>query len=312
MKSIFERACCFSLFKNSKLCLFVLKRKMRKKELILNLKETSNLLILKLIFKLAIPLILTSFLQVTYQLIDAFWVGKLGQQAIAAISLSYPLIFLMIALSIGFSMAGGILIAQHKGKGDWNGILFSFNQSLLVSFISGVLMLLIGLIFSESVLTFLTKNEKIFQMAYQYVFFSLWGIPMIFIFNTVQSALRSLGEVKIPFFIILLTVFLNFFLDPLFMFGGSFIPAWGVSGVALATLVTETLSAILILIFIFRKKEIGLTIKRIYLVPKKVWIGKIFQLGVSSSLESSSRSIGMVLMTFIVALLGTTVVASFR
>jgi|GEM_PF-1453447 len=235
-RNLHKRACCLGKFvQHSKLCLFLRKNKLPKKELVSNLGKNSGQSILKLIFQLAIPLILASFLQVAYQLIDAFWVGKLGQKAIAAVSLSYPLIFLTIALSVGFSMAGGILIAQYSGRGDRKGVLLSFNQSLMVSFLAGFLMMLIGLVFSKPVIAFLTKDKEVFQMAYQYVFFSLWGVPIIFIFNAVQSALRSVKEVKLPLLIILSTVILNFFLDPLFMFGKGFVPAWGVSGVALAT-----------------------------------------------------------------------------
>gem|GEM_PF-1597171 len=76
-------------------------------------------------------------------------------------------------------------------------------------------------------------------------------------------------------------------------------------------LATEALSVVLALAIVFGKRELGLEIKKEYLIPQKEWIGKIFQLGIPSSLESSSRSIGMALMTFIIASLGTTIIASF-
>ncbi len=72
-------------------------------------------------------------------------------------------------------MAGGILIAQYSGRGDRKGVLLSFNQSLMVSFLAGFLMMLIGLVFSKPVIAFLTKDKEVFQMAYQYVFF-LYGV----------------------------------------------------------------------------------------------------------------------------------------
>ena len=74
--------------------------------------------ILKALFTLAIPIVFANILQTAYQLVDTFWVGRLGAEAVAAVSLSFPIIFLIISLGGGLSIAGTILVSQYKGRGD--------------------------------------------------------------------------------------------------------------------------------------------------------------------------------------------------
>jgi len=110
--------------------------------------------------------------------------------------------------------------------------------------------------------------------------------------------------------IVLITVVLNFFLDPLFMLGWNFIPAMGVSGVALATFITQYISA-MIGIVILVKGNYGVKLRLEDLKPRKAWTKKIFKLGFPSSIEHSSRAFGMVLMTFVVSIFGTLAVAAY-
>ncbi|MBU0613974.1 MATE family efflux transporter, partial [Patescibacteria group bacterium] len=100
-----------------------------------------------------------------------------------------------------------------------------------------------------------------------------------------------------------------YFIDPLFMFGWYFIPAMGVGGVAVATLITEYLAAILGLGLIISGKYIRISLSDLW--PKIDWMKKLITLGIPSSIEGSSRSLGMVLMTFLVSTLGTITVASY-
>jgi putative MATE family efflux protein len=125
-----------------------------------------------------------------------------------------------------------------------------------------------------------------------------------------QSVLRGVGEVRLPMLIISVTVFLNFLLDPVFMFGWGPIPPMGVAGVAWATLITESLSA-LVGLSIFLAGKYDMRIKLKYLVLQKSWIKQLLKLGTPSSLEMSSRSFGMILMTFIVSTFGTLAVAAY-
>ncbi|MBU0456984.1 MAG: MATE family efflux transporter [Nanoarchaeota archaeon] len=276
----------------------------------MNREKLLNGSITKSLLAIAVPIIFANILQTVYQLIDTFWVGRLGIEAVAAVSLSFPILFFMISLAMGLVMATSILVAQYNGKGDKNKVSFTVGQSFSLIVIMATILAIIGYFSSHYLLSFLTNNLLVLEQATSYLQISFMAILAMFIYNLFQSSLRGVGEVKVPLIIILIAVILNFFLDPVLMFGWKFIPAMGVSGVALATLVTEYLSAIIgVIILVHGRYGIRLRLKDLKL--RFFWIKKIFKLGLPSSLEMSSRSFGMVLMTFVVSLFGTLTIASF-
>ena len=201
--------------------------------------------VLRSIFKISVPVILANALQSVYQLTDTFWVGRLGAEAVAAVSLSFPILFFLTSFAMGLAMAGSILIAQYYGRQDKEMISLTAGQTLSLTIIISVILSAIGFPLSGYLLSFLTQDANVLIPATQYLQISFIAIIAMFIYNIFQSALRGVGEVKLPMFIILVAVVLNFFLDPLFMFGYGFIPAMGVPGVALATLITEYLCAVI-------------------------------------------------------------------
>ena len=266
--------------------------------------------VLKSILMISIPVIFANILQTVYQLIDTFWVGRLGTEAVAAVSLSFPILFFLISFAMGLAMAGSILIAQYNGKGNKEKVSYIAGQTFTLVVIIAAILSVIGFFSSHYLLSFFTKDALVLQQATSYLKISFIAIVAMFIYNIFQSVLRGVGEVKIPMLIIFSTVVLNFFLDPLFMFGWRFIPAMGVSGVALATLITEFLSAIVGIILLFNGRY-GVKIRLKDLKLNMSWAKKLFKLGLPSSIEHSSRSFGMILMTFVVSLLGTLTIAAY-
>ncbi|MFA6458018.1 MAG: MATE family efflux transporter [Patescibacteria group bacterium] len=266
--------------------------------------------IVKSILMISIPIILVNTIQTVYQLIDTFWVGRIGTTAVAAVSLSFPITFLLNSFAMGFAMAGSILVAQFNGRGDRRGVALVTGQTLafvtLVSLAIGAL----GYFGAEWALSFLTHDPAVLAPAADYLRISFLAMPAVFIFVIFQSMLRGIGDVRLPLLISIATVVLNFFLDPLFLFGWNFIPPLGVAGVAFATLITESLSAVVGLIFLFSKKyNLGVRLSD-FRIQKK-WLKKIFLLGFPSSIEMSARSLGMVLVTLIVTGFGTLAIATY-
>ncbi|MDD4352424.1 MAG: MATE family efflux transporter [Candidatus Gracilibacteria bacterium] len=266
--------------------------------------------VMKSIIMISVPIILANTLQSVYQLIDTFWVGRLGEEAVAAVSLSFPILFLLTSFAMGLAMAGSILIAQYNGRGDTEHVCLATGQTFALVSSVAIFLSIIGYLSSEFLLSFLTDDPTVLKDATSYLqisFIAMWGMFSFVIF---QSAMRGVGRVKLPMIIVLITVILNFFLDPIFMFGWKFIPPMGVSGVALATLATEYLSALIgIIILASGKFHIKLRLQDLWL--RASWVKRLSKLGLPSSLEHSSRSIGMVIMTFIVAMFGTSIVAAF-
>ena len=266
--------------------------------------------IIKALLMISLPIIFANVLQTVYQLIDTFWVGRLGTEAVAAVSLSFPILFFLSSIAMGLTMAGSILVAQYNGKGNKEYVSLATGQTLSLVGIIAILISTVGYFSSNFLLSLMTNDSIVLIQATSYLQISFLGMLATFLYFIFQSSLRGIGEVKFPMYIILFTVILNFFLDPLFMFGYKFIPAMGVAGVAIATVITQTISATIGIIVLMRGTfNIKLKIRDLKL--RLAWIKKIIRLGLPSSLEHSSRTFGMVIMTFLISTFGTLAVASY-
>lgn len=272
-----------------------------------NLTEGS---IFKSLISLAVPIIFANILQTAYQLTDTFWVGRLGVSAVAAVSISFPIVFLIISLGSGFAMAGTILVAQYKGKNNQKAINHISSQTIVIIFIISVILALIGYFLSPVLISLMGAEQDVYLGAVSYMKILFIGMVFMLIYMIFQSLMRGVGEVKIPVYIVLITVILNLFLDPLFIFGYKFIPAFGVGGAAVATVVTQSIAAIIGLIFLFRGNyEIKLSLKNFKFDFSL--IKKMFKIGLPASIEQSTRALGITVMTFLVASFGTMTLAAY-
>lgn len=266
--------------------------------------------ILQWLLKLALPILIGNLLQSAYQFVDAYWVGRLGKEAVAAVSISWPIIFLIIALWTGFSMAGTILISQYAGAKNKAMINKSASQTILITIIISIILWLIGFSQVENILHYMSIDSSVSDQATTFMQITFLGISFTFIFSIVQSILRGIGEVKVPMYIIIGTVILNFILDPLFILWRGPIPALGVKGAALATLGTQGLATGIGLILLFQG-HYDIKLQRKDFQPDFWFIKKILWLGFPSSLEMAIRALGMVVMTSLIAGFGTIALAGF-
>jgi len=274
------------------------------------MKQKPENSILKSLLKLAIPIVLANILYSAYQITDTFWVGRIGPEAVAAVSLSFPIIFFIISLGGGMAVAGGILVAQYKGKKDYKKLNFIAGQTFLMMIIASIILSIVGYLVSPTLVRLMGADPSVVTSAISYMQISFLGLIFMFIFFAFQSLMRGVGDVKAPALIVLSTVLLNLILDPLFIMGYKSIPAFGVTGAAIATIFTQALSAIIGIIILFRGKH-GVRIKKIDLKPKLTVIKRVFLLGLPASISQSTRSLGMAMMIFIVAQFGTTVTAAY-
>ncbi|MBU4245600.1 MAG: MATE family efflux transporter [Nanoarchaeota archaeon] len=259
---------------------------------------------------LALPIIFANILQTMYQLIDTFWVGRLGANAIAAVSLSFPILFLIISIGGGLAIAGTILVAHHKGGGRQHSINYVSAQTFLMMVLVSIPLSIIGYFASPYLIKLMGADAAVFTGAVSYLQISFAGLVFVFGYFVFQSLMRGVGDVKTPIYVVLGTVALNYVLDPLFIMGYGPIPAYGVAGAAIATVITQGLAAIIGLWMLFSGKY-GIHLNLKNLAPDYSVIKRIFALGVPASLEQSSQALGMAVMTFLVASFGTEVVAMY-
>src|SRR6201996_8466336 len=200
--------------------------------------------IVKSLLSLAVPIALANILQAAYQLIDAYWVGRLGGSAVAAVSVTTPVMFLTIGLGAGLALAGSTLIAQYFGARNQEMVDHVAAQTLLMIVLVSVVLGGLGYLFAPQLLRLMGVAPEVYRGALGFMRVSFAGLVFNFFFFMFQSIMRGVGEAKLPVFIVLGTVILNFVLDPPFIFGWGPIPPQGVQGAALATLATQSLAAL--------------------------------------------------------------------
>src|ERR1700688_2174482 len=194
---------------------------------------------------LALPIVLGNVLQTGYQLTDAFWVGRLGASAVAAVSVSFPVTFLVIALGAGFGIAGATLSAQYMGAGRQDMVNHVAAQTMMMVTVTSAVLGAAGYALAPHLLNLMGVEPDVYAGALGFMRVSFVGIIFVFAYGMFQALMRGVGETRTPLLIVFGTVVLNFLLDPLFIFGFGPLPPLGVMGAALATLTTQGLAALL-------------------------------------------------------------------
>jgi putative MATE family efflux protein len=266
--------------------------------------------IIRALITLAIPIILGNVLQTGYQLTDAFWVGRLGAAAVAAVSVSFPVTFLVIALGSGLAMAGATLSAQYMGAGRQDMVDHVAAQTMVMVAITSVILGTIGFVLAPYLLELLGVAPDVYAGALGFMRISFIGIIFVFVYAMFQALMRGVGQTRMPLYIVCAAVSLNFVLDPLFIFGWGPVPGLGVMGAALATLITQALAAAFG-IYIFLHGRHGIKLRWASLKPDFPYIRRAFFLGFPGSVELSTRGLGLMIMSFLVASFGTLTIAAY-
>jgi len=266
--------------------------------------------IIKSIFVLGIPIILNNLLQTAYNLADTFWLGRVSAEALSAASLSFPIIFFIISLGNGISIVGSILVAQYKGRENQRKIDYISAQTLVSIFFISVFLSILGYFITPYIIHFMEVPLEVEKSTISYLRISFTGLVFVSIYFVFQGLMRGIGNVKTPLYICFWTVLLNIILDPLFIFGYGVFPSFGVVGAAVATVISQAVSAIIGVIILFCKNK-GISLKKQDFKPDIPLIIKMFKLGLPSSLEQSAVSLGITFMVTMVATFGTVSIASY-
>ncbi len=266
--------------------------------------------IVKAILKVFFPVVIANLLQTAYNITDTFWVGRLGAKAIASVSLSFPIFFLLISLVNGFALAGSILVSQYKGQKNQRMVNYVSAQAITFSFIASLLITVIGYLVAPKVMPFFTNDSYILENAVSYLRTIFLGSIFVFSFAVFQSLMRGVGNPKTPMLIYLVSVILNLILDPIFILGLWDFPKLGVQGAAFVTVITQATATIIAVIILCGKKgSIQLHFKD--LKPDLKQMKRLIQIGYPASLEQVVRSFGGMLLVFLVSKFGADVIAAY-
>jgi MATE family, multidrug efflux pump len=264
----------------------------------------------KALFALSIPIVLSNTLLTTHQMVNAFWLGRLGAAAMAAVSVSFPVIFVLVSLGGGLAVAASILVAQYAGARNPEAVNHVSAQSLLMVVTISALLSVIGYLSANLILRLMGVGPDIFEDSARYMRVSFMGIVFMFSIVTIQSILRGTGEVKIPLYLITFSVLLNLVLDPIFIFGWGPVPQTGVVGAAYATLITQGLPTLLAL-RVLAGGQYGVRLRRQDFVPDVALARRALLLGLPASVEQSIHAFSITVYAVLASHFGTTAIAAF-
>ncbi len=266
--------------------------------------------ILRSLLTLAVPIVAANALQSAYQLIDAFWVGRLGGAAVAAVSVSFPAMFLSFAIGSGLSMAGSTLIAQYVGARNPRMVSHVAGQTLLMVGLVSIVLSVIGFLGAPPLLRLMGVAPDVYPGALAFMRVSFAGTIFTFTYFVFQSIMRGIGRPNLPVYIALGTVFLNFVLDPLLIFGWGPVPGFGVMGAAMTTFVSQAIAAG-IGMAVLRLGLHGIHVRRRDFIPDLTYVKRAFFLGFPASVEMSARAGALMVMSFLITSFGTLALAAY-
>ena len=256
-----------------------------------------------LLKKIAIPASIGTFFQTMYNLVDSKFAGLIAPEALTAIVKSFPLYLIIIAASVGISAGTTALISNTLGRKENKTASLLFGQSIIVALLVTVIVTVIGIASMKNILIILKSNDQIINYAIDYMKIIFSGSIVIFLLVTVNASLVSRGDTKSYRNVLIVSFFLNIFLNPLFIYGFYFIPALGISGIALATIVSELIGLIYI-IYRVNKTEIQKYISFQCFIPKKKFISDILQQAIPSGLSMGMVGLGVFILIFLVSSYG--------
>ncbi len=266
------------------------------------------------LFKLAWPIVVIQLLQVTYNIVDTFWLGRLSADAVGAISLAFPMIFLLIAFAGGFTTAGAILVAQYTGAEGEQSAGKVTGQTFMFMGILSVIIGIVGYLVTDGVMGLLPANPdtsaRVIPLAVEYVEVIFLGLPLMFGFFVFAAIMRGYGDTKTPMYVMVASVAVNLVLDPFLIFGWGPFPQYGIAGAAIATVAARGVGTGIGIYIIFFT-GIGPETTLSHLKPDLGYIHDIIDLGVPSSIEQSAAAFAIITLVAMVVSFGPPVVAAY-
>ncbi len=254
----------------------------------------------KNLWSLAIPMMATNAFQTLFNVVDMIFVGRLGPDAIAAVSAVGIAMMIPFALILGLSIATGAMISRFYGAGDRGLAAHIASQAIQAISIGGLGMTVIGVILAPYILQIFGVTPQVGQMGTTYIqIVFLASIPVSLQFLT-AAIFQAVGDAKTALWINIISVVINIALDPVFIFGLGPVPRLEVAGAAWATVLARVIGMITALIFLFsRHSALRLIWKGWYL--DGAIIKRILTIGLPSSLQMTLRSISRIILMSIIS-----------
>ena len=248
----------------------------------------------------SLPMLIGSFLQTAYSFVNAIWVGKfLGRGALAAVTVSFPIVFILFAVGMGMSLATNILVSQSYGAKRFDELRRVVDSSNLIIPGLGVVLTILGEIFTPHILRAMDTPPAILDASVHYLRIFLLSLPFSFCIFALRSMLQGMGDSKTPLYFQFASVVLTTVLDPLLIFGKLGLPALGLNGTAWATNFSQALLLVALVVYLRRQDSpVAPAWPRLRHLGEET--RRTFRIGIPSSIQQSLVSLGLLALTGLV------------
>lgn len=235
----------------------------------------------------ALPLAASSILQQLFNSADAAVAGRFaGSQALAAVGGNAPVVSLIINMFVGMSVGANVIIANYIGQKNEKKVHEAVHTVYVMAVLLGIIMLIAGQVIAKPILVLINTPSDVIDLATLYLRIYFCGMPCVMIYNFGAAILRSIGDTKRPLYCLLISGVINVILNIFFVV----LCQLNVAGVAIATIIADTASAVMVTVFLIRSDDcIRLNLKK--LTFKKEYIRKVVQIGAPAGLQGAVFSI---------------------
>lgn len=255
----------------------------------------------KQLWSLAWPMMLSVFFYTLYNLVDAYWVKNISEEAIAAVSISQITLFIMVALGFGVTIGSGVIMSMNIGAKEDKEAERVLGQSFVLAAIEGIFFTVLALLFREQLLVLSGASGEIFQPALEYFTITAAGSILFFILITVMFVFNAQGDTLTLTKLFALSTLINLVLDPVLIFGWFGFPAMGISGAAIATLISQ---AVFIVIAVQSLSDKNRTTRFRFSNLTFKWksVKRVLNIGIPAAITQVVFPLGLAALTFITSL----------
>ncbi|WP_295161875.1 MATE family efflux transporter [uncultured Brachyspira sp.] len=256
------------------------------------------------LLKLLIPILLSNMLNVVYNIADSIWIGNIiGPLGLSAVAVSFPIMLIMGSFAFGVNMANGVIVSQYYGAKDYNMVSYVIKVSATLGVIILITVGSLMLIFSRKILVTMKTPQNAMNMALIYLRISILGMPFAYTYFFISSILRAVGDTARPLIFLIVSSFLNIILDPILIKGFYIIPAMGLEGAAIATVISQFTSVLISMSYLKIKNSFIKINPFIFTFDLKM-TKKIMKLAVPISFNQFIVAFGWLIITRLISSFG--------
>lgn len=262
----------------------------------------------RLILTMSAPIVVSMMVQSLYNVVDSIFVAQISEEAITAVSMAFPFQQLMMSVGIGTAIGVNSLLARNLGAKQFSQVNKIANNGLLLAFLSFIAFFMMGLLLSDKLITIQTDNQEIISHGPVYLRICLMGSLGIFTHLMFERLLQATGKTMYTMIAQISGALMNIILDPIMIFGWFGMPAMGLAGAAIATVISQYVGALVVAYLCIRKeKDIDIGFR--YMKPDFKIIRDIYAVGIPSIIMISISSVTIFSMNQILAKFSITAVA---